>query len=69
VVCGHIHHARIIDLPDIRYINTGDWMESCSAVAENYDGTIEMLSWPTVRAPVEAADADAAEDWVVQPAE
>jgi UDP-2,3-diacylglucosamine pyrophosphatase LpxH len=69
VVCGHIHHARIIDLPDVRYINTGDWMENCSAVAENYDGTIEMLSWPTVRAQVEAAEADAAEDWVVQPAE
>jgi UDP-2,3-diacylglucosamine pyrophosphatase LpxH len=69
VVCGHIHHARIIDLPDIRYINTGDWMESCTAVAEHHDGTLEMLSWPVVRAPVEAAEPEGAEDWGVQPAE
>ncbi len=36
------------------YINTGDWVESCTAVAEHQDGTMEMIQWhglDTVPAP------------------
>ncbi|WP_204349241.1 UDP-2,3-diacylglucosamine diphosphatase, partial [Klebsiella pneumoniae] len=32
VICGHIHHAAIEDFDDVRYVNTGDWVESCTAV-------------------------------------
>ncbi|KQY26772.1 UDP-2,3-diacylglucosamine diphosphatase [Rhizobium sp. Root482] len=45
VICGHIHHAVIEDIGGIRYINTGDWVESCTAVAEHYDGTMELITW------------------------
>lgn len=45
VICGHIHHAVIEDLDDIRYINTGDWVESCTAIAENFDGSMELITW------------------------
>ena len=45
VICGHIHHAVIEDLDGIRYINTGDWVESCTAIAEHDDGTFELISW------------------------
>ena len=45
VICGHIHHAVIEDLDGIQYINTGDWVESCTAVAEHYDGTMELIQW------------------------
>ena len=38
VICGHIHHAAIHDDFGIRYINCGDWVESCTAVAEHADG-------------------------------
>ena len=34
VICGHIHHAAIRDEYGLRYINCGDWVESCTAVAE-----------------------------------
>ena len=47
VICGHIHHARYIDEGPIKYINTGDWVESCTAVVEHHDGTFEIISWPT----------------------
>ncbi len=50
VICGHIHHAAIETLQDIRYINTGDWVESCTAVVEHFDGSMEILHWPHVRA-------------------
>jgi UDP-2,3-diacylglucosamine pyrophosphatase LpxH len=31
VICGHIHHAANEMRGGIRYINTGDWVESCTA--------------------------------------
>ena len=27
------------------YVNTGDFVESCSLVVEHYDGRIEVLRW------------------------
>ncbi len=47
VVCGHIHHATIRTLNGITYVNTGDFVESCSVVAEHHDGRLEILHWLT----------------------
>ncbi len=38
VICGHIHYATIRDEHGIRYMNCGDWVESCTALAEHEDG-------------------------------
>jgi len=45
VVCGHIHHAALHDTFGIRYANTGDWVESCTAIVEHYDGSLELIRW------------------------
>jgi UDP-2,3-diacylglucosamine pyrophosphatase LpxH len=45
VICGHIHHAVMHEDFGVRYINAGDWVESCSAVVEHYDGRFEILRW------------------------
>ena len=45
VVCGHIHHPVIRDMEGVIYINTGDFVESCSLVVEHYDGQMEVLRW------------------------
>lgn len=45
IICGHIHHAAIHDELGIRYINTGDWVESCTAVVEHFDGGFEIVRW------------------------
>ncbi len=45
VVCGHIHHAVILDIGGISYVNIGDFVESCTAVAEHDDGRLEILRW------------------------
>ena len=45
IICGHIHHANIRDIDDIRYMNCGDWVESCTALVENHDGTFEIVKW------------------------
>ena len=60
VICGHIHHAANRDIDGLRYLNTGDWVESCTAIAEHYDGTMEVLYYPRIlreRAEAEAAAA------------
>ena len=45
VICGHIHHAVMHDQFGLRYINCGDWVESCTAVAEHPDGQFEIITW------------------------
>jgi UDP-2,3-diacylglucosamine pyrophosphatase LpxH len=53
VICGHIHHAVIKTAPGLRYINCGDWVESCTAVIEHFDGAFEIVRW-TAHDPVES---------------
>lgn len=48
VVCGHIHHAEIRDINGVQYLNSGDWVESCTALAERDDGRIEIIRWVQV---------------------
>lgn len=43
VICGHIHKPEIKKINDIMYYNTGDWVESCSALIEDYDGNIYLV--------------------------
>ncbi len=45
VICGHIHHAASKQLRDVHYVNTGDWVESATAVVEHQDGTLELILW------------------------
>jgi len=44
VICGHIHFFDIKMLQDIKYINCGDFVESCSVVVENFDGSFEIIT-------------------------
>ncbi|MBB4064592.1 UDP-2,3-diacylglucosamine diphosphatase [Gellertiella hungarica] len=48
VICGHIHHAIMTDIDGIHYVNTGDWVESCTAIAEHEDGRLELITWSQV---------------------
>lgn len=43
VLCGHIHTASVRTIGDTEYYNTGDWVESCSAIVEHYDGRMELI--------------------------
>ena len=43
VICGHIHHAEIKEMHGVAYMNTGDWVESCTALVEHLDGRFEIV--------------------------
>lgn len=63
VICGHIHTPVMQDRDGIAYYNTGDWVESCSAIIEHLDGRFELIQQPThfvedLEIPVEEHDAD-----------
>jgi hypothetical protein len=34
------------ELNSVAYYNDGDWVESCTALVEHFDGTMEILHWP-----------------------
>ncbi|MCE7998631.1 MAG: UDP-2,3-diacylglucosamine diphosphatase [Rhodobiaceae bacterium] len=45
VVCGHIHHAEMREIDGILYCNDGDWVESCTALAEDMTGHLTIVRW------------------------
>ena len=45
VICGHIHHVAKRQIGNVLYVNTGDWVESGTAIAETADGTLEIIDW------------------------
>ena len=45
VVCGHIHKAEIRDINGILYANDGDWVESLTALVEDFDGKLRIIHW------------------------
>lgn len=64
VICGHIHRAALHEDFGITYVNCGDWVESCTAIAEHFDGRLEMLhsvdvSEPKAIEPIFEIDPDA----------
>ena len=44
VVCGHIHTPAIRTIETTTYYNSGDWVESLSALVEDFDGHIELIT-------------------------
>jgi UDP-2,3-diacylglucosamine pyrophosphatase LpxH len=49
VLCGHIHNAAVHQLAGATYYNCGDWVESCTALIEQLDGAIELVTYPAFR--------------------
>lgn len=48
VICGHIHHPEIIYDEGIVYMNSGDWVESLSALVETVDGKWEIIHYSDI---------------------
>ena len=45
IICGHIHTPEDKKVGDIHYLNSGDWVESLTAVIEHNDGTMELINY------------------------
>ncbi len=49
VICGHIHKAEISHTEKGRYMNSGDWVESGTALGEAMDGNWRVVDWSAER--------------------
>lgn len=45
IICGHIHTPEDKLVGDIRYLNSGDWVESLTAIIEHNDGRMELVEY------------------------
>ena len=45
IICGHIHKAEIRNIDSVEYLNCGDWVESCTAIVETYEGEFKIINW------------------------
>ncbi|HWV14469.1 MAG TPA: UDP-2,3-diacylglucosamine diphosphatase [Cellvibrio sp.] len=45
VICGHIHSPALFEQEGLRYANTGDWIENCSALVEDHQGNMRLLHY------------------------
>ena len=48
IICGHIHQSEIKEIDGLMYMNDGDWVESMTALVENYDGSWEIITWSEI---------------------
>jgi UDP-2,3-diacylglucosamine pyrophosphatase LpxH len=63
VLCGHIHHAEIRTVDGLLYCNSGDWVESLTAVVETLDGELRIVRWNEILSPGEPVP-----HWAADPA-
>jgi UDP-2,3-diacylglucosamine pyrophosphatase LpxH len=45
VICGHIHTPADKQIGDIHYLNSGDWVETLTAIVEHWDGRFELIDY------------------------
>jgi len=63
VICGHIHCAESKTIDGIHYCNDGDWVESCTALTEDFSGKLQIIHWPTqmhieINAPTKTSEGE-----------
>jgi UDP-2,3-diacylglucosamine pyrophosphatase LpxH len=69
VLCGHIHTPADKMIDGIHYLNSGDWVETLSAVVEHWDGRYELIDFVTFARtyPMESEEAEEAPEPEVEP--
>lgn len=69
VICGHIHQAAIKDIDGILYMNSGDWVESLTALAEDEWGNWQIIRYVDEKSMAneimreEAEEIDESDNW------
>ena len=45
IVCGHIHTPDDLMIDGVHYLNSGDWVESMTAIVEHLDGSYQLIKY------------------------
>ncbi len=62
VICGHIHTPADKQIDGVHYLNSGDWVETMSAIVEHEDGRFELIYFKDFLAQFPMPQSDAASD-------
>ena len=54
IICGHIHTPADKMIDGIHYLNSGDWVESLTAIGETYDGRFELIEFESFQQRIAA---------------
>lgn len=55
-ICGHIHHPNIRQVKGLIYMNDGDWVETGSALVEDFQGNFQIINWRKAKQEVKSHD-------------
>ena len=58
VMCGHIHTPANKLLGDVHYLNSGDWVESLTAIVEHHDGRMAIVTFADFEREYPMLDAE-----------
>ncbi len=61
VICGHIHQPAIRQIDGLTYMNSGDWVESMTALVEDFDNNWSLVYYN--EADFESDDDDVVSDF------
>jgi UDP-2,3-diacylglucosamine pyrophosphatase LpxH len=67
VMCGHIHTAADRMMGGVHYLNSGDWVESLTAIVEHHDGRLELIDFAEFRQRFPMEEEEASETAVDLP--
>ncbi|MBL8819835.1 MAG: UDP-2,3-diacylglucosamine diphosphatase [Planctomyces sp.] len=45
IICGHVHSPKLVEHEGVVYINTGDWIENCTACIEDQCGKFRIVRY------------------------
>ena len=65
VVCGHIHKPELMEDVNMDYYNSGDWIENCTAIVEDYTGKMKLVQAADIIDDAEEAIDPSEIDFVV----
>jgi len=58
IICGHIHTPADKQIGDIRYLNSGDWVESMTAIVETMGREMELVTYEGFRSEIDRLGAE-----------
>ena len=67
VICGHIHKAEIREINGVTYCNDGDWVESLTALVEEFSGELRLVTWEEIVMRRKGAEMGTPDELCVSP--
>lgn len=58
IICGHIHTPADKMIDGIHYLNSGDWVESLTAIGETFDGRFELIEFDKFQQQIAELNGD-----------